>query len=85
LAQILSSNKLKKIPGKINVELMRRIIMQLCDNTMCTRNEISALLDRDPVALQNRYLTPMVAEGLLEMKYPANKNHPDQAYRTRKT
>lgn len=81
LAEILVSLGFKNMPGKIKGEIMRDIIQRICDNTTCTAKELSILLDRDPEGLQDRYLTPMVAEGLLELKYPTNRNHPDQAYR----
>ncbi len=33
--------------------------------------------------LTSRHLTPMVEEGLLELRYPDKVRHPKQAYRTR--
>jgi ATP-dependent DNA helicase RecG len=33
--------------------------------------------------LVERYLAPMVNEGLLERSHPDNPTHPDQAYRAR--
>jgi hypothetical protein len=32
--------------------------------------------------LQESYITKMVEGGLLEMRYPETRNHPDQSYRT---
>jgi hypothetical protein len=46
--------------------------------------ELSLLLERDPKSIQDQYLTKMLADGLLELKFPDNKFHPEQAYRSRK-
>ena len=37
-------------------------------------------MNRNPNSLRNRFLTPMVDAGLLDRKYPAEPNRPDQAY-----
>lgn len=39
-------------------------------------------MNRNPNSLRNRFLTPLVEEGLLTRKYPADPNRPDQAYTT---
>ena len=37
-------------------------------------------MNRNANGLRNRFLTPLVEEGLLIRKYPAEPNRPDQAY-----
>ena len=65
-------------------EETRRIILRLCENPYLTAVEIGELMDRNPMGLRSRFLTPMVEEGLLLRKYPYEPNRPDQAYKTKK-
>jgi len=81
LSAILNSFGLKKMPGKISSEIMRKVILSMCEGNTLTLKELCLYLMRSPNSLQDQYLTPMLAEGLIELKYPDNKNHPDQAYR----
>jgi ATP-dependent DNA helicase RecG len=74
----------KILPGKLKEPIMREVIMHLCDENTLTLKVLSSILERDPKALQDQYLTPMLAEGLFELRYPENKNHPNQAYRKKK-
>jgi ATP-dependent DNA helicase RecG len=83
LSSSLQSLGYSKMPGKINSENMRKIILEICDDSFLSIKELANLLERDPKALQDQYLTPLLAEGLLELKYPEIKNHPDQAYRSK--
>ena len=65
-------------------EEMRVVIMAVCDGRWMTAKDLGALLQRDPENLQNRFLTAMVREGTLELRYPGVPNRPDQAYRTQR-
>lgn len=58
----------------------RRIILQLCEGRYFTASDLAQLMSRNSNSLRNRFLTPMVDEGLLDRKYPAEPNRPDQAY-----
>jgi hypothetical protein len=62
---------------------MRTVIERLCREQWLSASEIAALVARDAEKLQSRFLTAMVREGRLELRYPAVPNRPDQAYRTR--
>jgi hypothetical protein len=84
LAKTLASLGFTKMPRRMKVPAMRTIILQMCDDRSVTLKELSSVLERDPKALQDQYLTPMLSEGLLELKYPDNKNHPNQAYRRKR-
>jgi len=44
---------------------------------------LAELMNRNANGLRNRFLTPLVEEGLLIRKYPAEPNRPDQAYTTK--
>jgi len=61
---------------------MERIILRLCLNRWLTRNEIANLLDRNSESIRQRFLNPMVAHGLLSLRYPDKPNRVDQAYST---
>ncbi len=77
LTHILAALGFTEMPGKINATTMRDIILQMCDGNTLTLKDLCLILERDPKALQDQYLTPMIAEGIIELKYPNNKNHPD--------
>jgi predicted HTH transcriptional regulator len=81
LAKILTSLGFNKMPRRMKALVMKNIILQMCDDHPVTLKELSSVLERDPKALQGQYLTPMLADGLLDLKYPDSRNHPDQAYR----
>ena len=61
---------------------MRALIASLCDDRWLSASEIALLVNRDAEKLQSRFLTAMVREGLLELRYPEVRNRPDQAYRS---
>lgn len=84
LTSILQSFGYSEMPGKISSENMRKIILEICEDVFLSLKDLANLLERDPKALQDQYLTPMLAEGFMELKYPDVKNHPGQAYRSKK-
>ena len=65
---------------RIPPEESRQIITDLCKGRYLTAFELGQLMDRSPAGLRNRFLTPMVEEGVLQRKYPNEPNRPDQAY-----
>ena len=72
------ARKNKKLPA----DQLKGIIRQLCKGRWLATSELAALVDRDAEKLQSRFLTAMVREGVLELRYPDVRNRPDQAYRT---
>jgi len=68
--------------GRVNKELVRRTILQLCAGRYLTLRELAELLAREPTSIQNHYLTPMVKEGALVQRYPESPNHPQQGYQS---
>ncbi len=66
--------------GKAPVAHVREVICCLCAGRYLTAEELSHLLNRNQNNIRNRYLTPMVSEGLLALRYPDSVNRPDQAY-----
>ena len=67
---------------RLPAERMRALIASLCDDRWLSASEIALLVDRDAEKLQSRFLTAMVREDLLELRYPEVRNRPDQAYRS---
>ena len=65
---------------RLSPDQTRRILMELCAGRFLTLPELTRLMQRHPVGLRDRFLTPMVIEGLLSRKYPDEPNRPDQAY-----
>lgn len=72
------ARKNKKLP----VDQLKDIIQRLCEERWLATSDLAALVDRDADNLQSRFLTAMVREGVLELKYPDVRNRPDQGYRT---
>ena len=68
--------------GKAPANVVRQTILALCAGRFLSLRELSLLLDRGPAGLRDRYVTPLEHEGLLELRYPAQRSHRDQAYRT---
>lgn len=69
--------------GKAHAPLVRATILALCTDQYLSLRDLSALLGRNQEGLRNSYVTSMVSEGLLELRYPDTPSHPDQAYRAR--
>jgi ATP-dependent DNA helicase RecG len=61
-------------------EQVKATILDLCSDRFLTASELSTLLCRHSGGLQQRYIGPMVEEGLLLPKYAEAKNQPNQAY-----
>jgi ATP-dependent DNA helicase RecG len=59
---------------------MRRTILALCRGRFLSAEDLGALLARHPNGLRQRFLTPMVAAGVLHLRHPGASNRPDQAY-----
>jgi ATP-dependent DNA helicase RecG len=70
--------------SRLKPDTMRRLILDLCQGVYLTAADLADLLSRNPNSLRLRFLTPMVADGLLQRKYPHEPNRPDQAYTTKK-
>ena len=68
--------------AKLPAASMRDLIAALCTQRWLTSRELGALLKRDPDNLQTRFLTAMVREGRLALRFPNVPNRPDQSYQT---
>lgn len=65
-------------------DLIRQAILIICENDFVPVEEIATMLRRSRDSVSVHYISSMVKEGLLELRYPEKISHPHQAYRTRK-
>jgi ATP-dependent DNA helicase RecG len=63
--------------------MTRSTILALCSGRFLSLRELSGLLDRGPETLRDRFISPMIKEGALELRYPDKPSRRDQAYRAR--
>ncbi len=61
-------------------ETLEAILIQLCQGHWLTRTELAKLVNRNPDSLRYRYLSPLVAQGRLKLRYSDTPNHSHQAY-----
>ena len=71
LQQIARSARIKK---RIPSQEMRKILLDLCDGRWLSRTHLAQIVKRNPEDLRNRYINPMVSEGVLQLLYPATIN-----------
>ena len=61
---------------------LREILFKLCHDRFLTARELGMLVDRDPENLQKRHLAEMLTSGKLSLRFPDERNHPEQAYKS---
>lgn len=82
--EILNHDKIKEIreSQRTPKKWMQEAILWLCKNEFRTKKELAIFLNRDATTIGNKYLTPMVKDRLLKLKYE-EVNHKDQAYKAK--
>lgn len=70
---------------RVDPDVTRSTILDLCRGRFLPLVDLAALCDRSAEGLRNRFVTPLVEEGLLERRFPQQPNHENQAYRTRES
>jgi len=68
--------------GRVNKSIVEKTIIALCSEHYLQLRTLAELLGRESDSIRNHYIKPMLSQNLLELKYPDQPNHPDQAYRT---
>lgn len=68
--------------GKVSQTIMISAILILCRAEFMPLKKMAELLGRSDVTLRVHYLTELVRNGQLLLKYPDQPSHPGQAYRT---
>ncbi|WP_019498368.1 ATP-binding protein [Pseudanabaena sp. PCC 6802] len=66
---------------RVTPDQMRSTILQLCTDRFLLLKALAELLNRSPDTLRTHYLNPMLQERSLELKYPEQPSHPQQAYK----
>jgi predicted HTH transcriptional regulator len=69
--------------GKAPREAVQMMIRTLCEGRFLTVRNLAELLDRAPNSLLNHYLKQMLEAEMLELKFPKQPTHPQQAYRAK--
>lgn len=69
--------------GKVPAPVMESVILDLCRVDFLSIRDIALFVGRESDPLRARFLSRMVNEGLLELRYPDKRTHPEQGYRTR--
>jgi ATP-dependent DNA helicase RecG len=64
-------------------DLIKQAIKQLCASRPFKPSEIALLLKRNHRYVRDYYLTPLVEFGELELEFPDNPAHPQQAYKAK--
>lgn len=77
--------ELATLKGHVRAKTLRDGICRLCTWAPLTGDQLATLLEKDRHYLRNKYLIPMVREGLLRFRYPESAKHPHQAYVTAKS
>ncbi|WP_345796433.1 hypothetical protein [Castellaniella sp. MT123] len=72
------------LKGRVSAKALREGICRLCTWAPLTGDQLAILLKKDRHYLRNKYLIPMVRDGLLRFRYPESAKHPHQAYVTAK-
>ena len=61
---------------------MSQLILEICRDSWWEPRQLAELLGRHPKYIIATFLKPLSRDGHLIQRYPANKHHPKQAYRT---
>ncbi len=67
---------------RVKPAVMSEMIRRLCRNEYLTLQQLGLLLGRGTKGLQEDHLSPMSRTGLLQLRFPDNLTHPQQAYRS---
>ena len=67
--------------ARIPLTAMRAVILAVCTGCYVALSSIAALVDRDPDALSQQHLKPLVKDGKLRLAFPTAPTHARQAYR----
>ncbi len=74
----------RKIGIRTRPNKVKEVIKNLCSSGPFKPSEIALLLKRNHRYMRDYYLTPMVESGELELVFPDNPAHPQQAYQIKK-
>ena len=61
---------------------MQATLLRLCQGRSLSLAQLAKLAGRSPTTLRTHYLSALVEEGKMALRYPGNPTHPDQGYTT---
>ncbi len=61
-------------------ELMKSVILNVCQGQYISVAALGQIINRNPNALRQQYLKPLVEQGELKLAFPQYKNDPKQGY-----
>lgn len=76
---------LQEMGKRTSVQKIRAVIAQLCALSPLKLPELVKILQRDSDHLRKRYISKMIDDEELEYLFPESPNHPQQAYRAKKS
>ena len=76
------SRKAREKRRVTDINIMKEIILRLCGVRPLMLKDLSILLERNSDGIRNNYLSPLIDEGKIRLRYPGQLNHPQQAYIT---
>jgi ATP-dependent DNA helicase RecG len=79
---LLEISKPAREKKKLTPELTKLVLRRLCDGRFLTAEQLGSLMDRRKEKLQENFLAAMVGNAELQLRYPDQPTHPEQAYRT---
>jgi ATP-dependent DNA helicase RecG len=71
---------LPRLKRKVDREALIEVILKICEGQFVTLRSLAEIVNRKPVALQNQYLSKLVAERRLTLAFPTTPTHERQAY-----
>ncbi len=78
--KILSKSELVRKQQRVETELMKSCIMELCSDQYLSVAVLEELLNRKAQSIRQYYLKPMVEDKLLKLAFPSKPNSPKQGY-----
>lgn len=72
--------RLTALPKKARRDQVEALLCDICALRWWEPGELARLLGRNRSYLIQTFLTPLVAQGRLRLRYPDSKHHPRQAY-----
>ncbi len=76
--------EINEIGKRLPPDIIKQMIKQLCSSRPFKPSELALLLKRNHRYVRDYYLAPMVESGELELMFPENPAHPQQAYQIKK-
>ena len=72
---------LQGLPKRMARTELEKVILEICSNEYLTVNQISKLVGKSNVYLQNKIIPSMIDSQKLVRLFPATPNHKSQAYK----